>query len=947
MSEDIDILNRKLVREKKARHQAERVLEKKSLQLHQANENLRKINSELEQRVTERTLRLNKTESRFQLLVETASDFIYRTNAQGYFTYANPTALNKTGYSLEELKKMCFTDLIDAKYVTDIQLFYDKQIISQQVKSYKEFPIKSKTKEAIWLGQNVNFIYNTDGSLNQVMAVARDITEIKLSRTRLQNLISSLQSGVLLEDENKKIVLSNQTFCDMFTIPALPDALVGADCSDSAEESKVAFADEQMFVDRIGEILTNKREVLNDELELKDGRIFERDYIPIYIENLYSGHLWNYRDVTKQRNILSAIKRSEEKYRSIIENMNLGLLEVDEEDKILYANQSFCNMSGFRENEILEKVATKLFVSGESEDVLEEKKTLRIVGVSDAYEIAVKNKRGETKWWLVSGAPLFDEMGMKKGSVGIHLDITTQKEIEKELVNAKYQAEASSKVMELFLANMSHEIRTPMNGILGMAVQLDKGDLTESQQFKLDIIRSAADNLMVILNDILDLSKIEAGKLNIENVTFNLASCLNKASELLLPKAKEKGLTLDIEVDPKISPFHTGDPFRIKQVLFNLVGNAIKFTHKGGVKITAELSADKGQAQLIQITVEDSGIGIDKEYLEKIFEKFSQEDRSTARKFGGTGLGMNISKQLIELMGGEIELASEKGKGTKVILRMPFFISVQQIESDLEVNEPIADYSALEGKNILVAEDNEMNRLVIETTLAEYKLKLHFATNGKEAINMLNEKPMDLILMDIQMPIMDGIEATLYIRKELKNQLPIVALTANVLKGDTKRYLKAGMNDTVPKPFEEEQIVNVLLKWLCQKKVRKSRKGERGSVNTESYSLQKLRKIGQGDEAFVAKMVSIFIQQAIISIEGLRNAQKEKDYKKIGELAHKIKPSFDNLEIFVLKENVRKLEKIENETPLEELPALVEEFCGVLEVVIAKLEGYSIEVEKS
>jgi CheY-like chemotaxis protein len=201
--------------------------------------------------------------------------------------------------------------------------------------------------------------------------------------------------------------------------------------------------------------------------------------------------------------------------------------------------------------------------------------------------------------------------------------------------------------------------------------------------------------------------------------------------------------------------------------------------------------------------------------------------------------------------------------------------------------------------------------------------------------------------MDIQMPIMDGIEATLYIRKELKNQLPIVALTANVLKGDTKRYLKAGMNDTVPKPFEEEQIVNVLLKWLSLTKVKKLREGERGSVNTESYSLQKLRKIGQGDEAFVAKMVAIFIQLAIISIEGLQDAQKEKDYKKIGEIAHKIKPSFDNLEIFALKENVRKLEKIENETPLEELPALVEEFCGVLEVVIAKLEGYSIEGEKS
>ena len=938
MSNEADILKHKLAQEKSARNQAEKILEHRSLELYNANENLLKANSELEERVASRTAELKETESRFRLIVETASDIIYRTNKFGYFTYANPTAISAIGYSLEELKKMHFTDLVDPKYIDSILRFYLKQKITKKVESYKEFPINNKKKNAIWIGQNLNFVFDEEGSLQGINAVARDITEIKLSQTRLHNLITSLQAGVLLEDENRKIVLVNQTFCNMFAVPVMPLDLVGTDCSDSAEKYKVAFTDEENFSGRIAEILKSKTRVLNDELKLKDGRVFERDYIPIFVEDIYSGHLWNYRDVTEQRDHLAAVVRSEEKYHSIIENMNLGLLEVDKEDKILYANQSFCDMSGFEASEIVEKVATKLFIREEYAEVIKEKMESRTHGSSDAYEIATKNKRGEPKWWLVSAAPLFDSAGNNDGSVGIHLDITTQKEIEKELVKAKYQAEESSKVKELFLANMSHEIRTPMNGILGMARQLNKSNLRKNQQFQLDVMQSAAENLMVILNDILDFSKIEAGKLTIENVTFSMASCIKTASELLLPKAEEKGLALEVEMDPEIAPILSGDPFRIKQVLFNLVGNGIKFTEKGSVKIAANLLSNQGQAQIVQITVEDSGIGIEKKYLPNIFEKFTQEDRSTGRKFGGTGLGMSISKQLIELMGGEIKLESDKGIGTKVTFLLPLLISNQAIESEQKANKPQVDYSSLEDKNILVAEDNEMNRLVIETTLAQFKTKLHFATNGKEAINLLIKKPMDLILMDIQMPEMDGIEATQYIRKKLKSKIPIVALTANVLKNDMESYLKVGMNDTVSKPFGEDEIANTLLKWLSNKTIKINARGRKVIVQKGIYSLNKLREISQGDEDFVSQMVSIFIEQATISIENLRQAQEEKDYEKIRNLAHKIKPSFDNLEVFVLKENVRKLEKIDTEIDVEELPALAEVFCEVLKKVVGELE---------
>lgn len=936
MSKEVELLKRKLEREKKARKEAEEILESKSLELFSANENLRKINSNLEELVQERTKDLRRTESRFGRLVETANDIIYRNDIKGYITYANPAAIETLGYTLDELKSKHYSELVDPEYLDDVQAFYKKQFEEKTIGTYKEFPILTKTNETVWLGQNVIFLFDEEGKLDQISTVARNITDSKISQSRLHNLITNLQSGVLLEDENRKIALVNQRFCNHFGIPVSPQDLIGEDCRQSAEQSKGLFKDESGFVERVNEILKHRELVLNEEIPLKDGRTFERDYIPIFIESRYSGHLWNYRDITERKNAVEAIRRSEEKYRGIIENMNLGLIEVDVEEKIQYANQSFCEMSGYDSEEVIGKIASDLFVKGDNAAKMNEKNLLRQDGISDVYELAIRNKRGEMKWWLISGGPLFDNEGKRIGSIGIHYDITEVKKLQEDLEEAKYLAEESAKSKEAFLANMSHEIRTPINGIVGMARQLSKTPLYKSQLYYLNTIKNAANNLLVILNDILDLSKIEAGKLSVEQVPFNFKRSMKQSSTVLVPKAEEKGLQFKTTIDDNIPATLIGDPFRLNQVMLNLIGNAIKFTEKGAVEVTCSLHESRGEEQLLLIQVKDTGIGMSESYLKKIFEKFSQEDRSTARQYGGSGLGMNISKQLVELMHGELLIESAKDEGTCVKLLIPFLAADEDQAVEQEKEEK--DYKVLKDKKILIAEDNELNRLVIETTLAHYGIYMKLANNGKEAVALLQEEPFDLILMDVQMPIMDGIEACIYIREELKATLPIIALTANVIQGDKERYYSAGMDDIVPKPFEEEKLLEVLLKWTSGESTKSEEiEPEVKQAEELGFSLNMLYQIGRGDQEFVDRMLAIFFKQSEETINKLKLAVSNGDRVTVSRLAHKIKPSLDNLSINLLAQKARELEAIDETTEGQEIAKEVGMFCNNLEEVVRQI----------
>ncbi len=612
-------------------------------------------------------------------------------------------------------------------------------------------------------------------------------------------------------------------------------------------------------------------------------------------------------DITERKNADQALKIREEKYRNIIANMNLGLLEVDNGEIIQSSNQSFCDMSGYSMEELIGKKAGDLFVKEESAELMDMKNESRRRGVSDAYELAVKNKSGAIKWWLISGAPSFNDKGELVGSIGIHLDITDQKLLELQLLESREQAESSANAKQTFLANMSHEIRTPMNAILGMSRQLQKTNLNEEQKFYLNTVNNAGEHLMVIINDILDISKIEAGKLALERISFSISEVIKNTVDVMQHRASEKGLLISYCIEADVAPVIKGDPYRLKQILFNLVSNAVKFSEKGKIKIACKLLLQHDTNQLLQISVADNGIGMDKEFQSNLFQSFSQEDKSVTRKFGGTGLGMTITKQLTELMGGSIDVKSEKNIGTTITMSIPFDIG--NTAELVQEETVITDSSILRGKKILLVEDNEINRLVATITLGQYGAVVTEAVNGIEGVEALRNHETDLVLMDMQMPEMDGLEATTIIRSELKSDVPIIALTANAIKGESDKCFAAGMNDFISKPFEEQELVATIAKWLGKEVVLSAT--EKPAVPVASlYDLSKLRTLSNGNQEFFLKVIHLFIEQAHVSIGQFELARIRNDFQAIKAVAHKIKSSFDNLGIHSLKEEIRQVEAL-------------------------------------
>ncbi|MFT3935410.1 MAG: ATP-binding protein [Chitinophagaceae bacterium] len=647
----------------------------------------------------------------------------------------------------------------------------------------------------------------------------------------------------------------------------------------------------------------------------------------------------NYLDnqINQRKQAEESLRIREEKYRNITANMRLGLLEVDNDELITFANQSFCDMSGYTLEELMGQRASDLFADNEQAVLLQQKNELRKQGHSDAYEITLHNKQGDLKWWLISGAPHYNDKGELIGSIGIHLDITKQKKLEKDLMEAKLQAEKSAQAKEIFLANMSHEIRTPMNAILGMSQQLNKTTLNSRQSLFLDAIHNSAEHLLVIINDILDISKIEAGKLNLEHIGFNIDSLVKGAVQVMQHKAEEKGLVLDTIIDEHIYQVLLGDPHRFKQVLLNMMSNSIKFTEKGAIRITCKLKAQTHDSQLLQVTITDTGIGMDEHFMSQLFTKFSQEDDSVARKYGGTGLGMSICKKLIELMNGSIEVTSVKNCGTSISFTLPF---VKGQEADLPEKENLSfDSSLLKGCRILLVEDNEMNRLVATTVLSHYEINFKEAVNGEEAVKLLQQEQFDLVLMDVQMPIMNGLEATRIIREQISKTLPIIALTANAIKGESDKCIEAGMNAYVSKPFEEAQLVRTIGSLLGKEIKTNSEKQPTQPAEDKLFDLELLHKLSHGDEKFVTKVISLFIKTAPVSLSEMKKALHCKDFAKIKSVAHSMKPSIDSLGIASMKTKIREIESFPfTETPTENLHKLIEESDEIIASVIVSFQ---------
>ena len=391
--------------------------------------------------------------------------------------------------------------------------------------------------------------------------------------------------------------------------------------------------------------------------------------------------------------------------------------------------------------------------------------------------------------------------------VKINSDISRRKKTQEQLELAIREAQDARQMQEQFLANMSHEIRTPMNGIKGMTDLLLTTQLTTKQHELAEVIKRSVNNLLVIVGDILDFSKIKAGKLNVEKISFSIADVLNNATAIFEHRLKKKRLELHTTVDADIPQWLVGDPHRLNQVLINLIGNAIKFTDQGYIRVDVTTHQRTASGVVLSFTVKDTGIGIPEASLPQIFDSFAQGNRNTSRLYGGTGLGLTICKQLLQLQGGDISVTSKVGKGAAFTFHLPYGIS-EFAADDRNAAETSQDYSKLlAGRHFLVAEDNEINQKLIDYVLRKAGGTVEMFNNGADAIRRLQQDQVfDLIIMDIQMPEMDGYETTRYIRNDLKLRTPIIAMTATAMKGEHLQCIESGMNEYMTKPFEFQDL---------------------------------------------------------------------------------------------------------------------------------------------
>jgi PAS domain S-box-containing protein len=830
-------------------------------------------------------------------------------------------------------------------------------------------------------------VFDATGMLEIVISYGVDITErkkieeqIAVGQKRYKDIFNYSQAWICSHDLNGKLLSINPAACQILEFEATD--LIGHTI-DSLMPEKVKQEFKQQYLHKIA---TEGK---------ADGimRILNRHGKTLFL--LYQNYLVNEPDsepyvigfaqnITQRIYAEEALKRSEEKYRGIIENINLGMLEIDPDEKIIYANQRFCEMSGYSPKELIGQMATELLLHGAGLKMTRTQLSKQLYGSSHNYELAIKTKNGEDKWWLTSATPLYNSDGTTKGTIGIHLDITDQKKMQQQLKEAKAVADKSSVSKDLFMTNMSHEIRTPLNAIMGLGKLLNKSDLSSQQKQYLAGIESASENLLSIVNDLLDFSKIEAGKITIEHISLNLEQICNQSLDILRHKADEKGLLLKEDIDSKIAPVLIGDPFRINQVLMNMLSNAIKFTEKGSVTLKARLLAQEEGAQKVQIDIVDTGVGISEKYLTNIFDKFTQEDETVVRKFGGTGLGMSITKQLVELMGGTIAIHSEKNLGTTISVVFDFKLGTARV---LEKKRTIKNDTAnIENKKILLVEDNSLNRLLAYTILTDYGAEVVEAENGQQAVDKLKAEPFDIVLMDIQMPIMDGLQATRIIRTELKNDLPIIALTANAIKGKENEFFDAGMNDFVYKPYNEINLVNPISKWLNKlpsetptnaappkpksttapkaapepvaakapepqpatafvppaPNLKSSEPKKAAAVETFEadgplYDISKLQNIGSAD--FVKRMLRLFIEEVPPAVMNIKIAYDSGDYKTIKYLTHRIRPSIQNMGIAPLQDDVIVVEQLAMKSEKDDdLKRRIDKMNTVIDLVTDQLK---------
>jgi PAS domain S-box-containing protein len=591
-------------------------------------------------------------------------------------------------------------------------------------------------------------------------------------------------------------------------------------------------------------------------------------------------------------------------YAAVVEDGSDLIFLVDFDGNIHYHNSSVRGTLGYKGKTLNGKNFFDFIPSNTVDDIKEKFIHSRRRAYTEKVEIQFLCKDRSYKFLEFNAINLKHKVGLN-GFILDCRDITQRKRDAEELVRLQ-------KAKEQFLANISHEIRTPINGIAGMAGLLSQESSPEERGTYLNAIRHSAENLKVIINDILDLAAIDSGKLRFEYIPFNLHDLLPSVVSMFAYQAKEKNIGLEYNIQPSLKRILLGDPVRLNQILINLISNAVKFTHSG--KIQVECSAEKREKNgcVVKIQVIDTGVGVPSDKLDTIFESFSQADASVTRKYGGSGLGLTIVKQLVELQHGTIEVKSKEHKGSNFIVRIPYSFanSAGLNKTDRPAIPQVSD-KKLSGLKVLLVEDNDINRLYAKSILRQWNCMVDIAENGLVAIEKIKYNFYDVVLMDVQMPVMDGYEATRAIRvmESHMRHAPIVALTANATKTDIEKCLSSGMNDYLPKPFTPEDLYRKISSDLNIQTKNIGTPMPAVAERKASFDLAYLRSISDDNHEFLQEMLQTFVESIPPVLREMEAAVNEENWKKLSRLAHQIKPSFSLMGMTALRKTVVSIEQ--------------------------------------
>lgn len=566
---------------------------------------------------------------------------------------------------------------------------------------------------------------------------------------------------------------------------------------------------------------------------------------------------------------------------------------------------------------------------------------------------------GTFKSITLQGQAETDSLNRLQRLVGTLQDITDRKEVEK-LIREKELAVRGARLRQEFLANTSHEIRTPLHGILQLTTILLKEDPRPEQEEYLKLISHAGGTLLAVVNDVLDLSKIEANKIDFAHTTFNLQQLISSMVDMLELRAKEDRLQLSTTIDPEIPEFLVGDPVRLNQVLINLVSNAIKFTERGFVKLSVRKKTEEQDRVILEFSIQDSGIGIPEDKLNVIFESFQRLDTDLNRRSIGTGLGLTIVEQLVKLQGGNISVTSQEGQGSNFTFTLPLQVSRQEDVTKAKDQASHLTGEGLNGIRILVVEDNPLNQLVTDKLLQDWGVIVDIANDGQECLDMLKQSTYDIILMDLQMPVMDGYTATRYIREQFqapKREIPIIALTANAFSGMDDEVLKVGMDDYISKPFEVDVLFQKIVHNLNQQDksphymhTPSTHTPSLVSTNGNSHvhtapvvtlpitDLKYLQKVSGGDTRIIKLAIGKFLENTPEMLSQLDQLVGTQTHLELSRVAHKLKSSVATMGMDSVKEIAATIEHLaREEEKLDQLPGLVKDMRKYVELGFTEL----------